>query len=188
VSGDIYAALDLARVSGICWGELNGKPSFDTWTLGSKADARGDIGLQMMRRMVEFITTVRPVKFFIETPMEARVLVAIGSSLNTTIQLQGLVFLAETVAHSRGVPTQLLTRQDALRHFTGQKSFPKSLGKDAAKKACLVRCTQLRWMVAGYDEADAGALWHFGCAREDPRGYALAGVNEAVKVSRGKLL
>lgn len=179
----IYSALDLAKQSGVCWGEPGGKPEFETWTLGGSDSPRGKRGVNLMRKLVEHIEYVRPDLIFIETPLEARVLASIGSTMDTTLALQGFVFVAETVAFSRGVKTQLIERQEALLQFTGSKSYPKAI-KDAAKKACLARCTQLRWIVADYDQADAAALWFTGCGLQQPSALARAGIEMPVRHSR----
>ena len=179
----ICSALDLAKQSGVCWGEPNGKPEFETWTLGGADTPRGKRGANLMRKLVEHIAYVKPDLIFIEAPLTAAVLADIGSTQDTTLALQGFVFVAETVAFSRGVETRLIERQDALLHFTGSKKYPRAI-KDAAKKACMARCSQLRWIVADYDQADAGALWHYGCATLNPTAAALAGVEAAVRHSR----
>jgi hypothetical protein len=178
----IYGALDLAKQSGICWGEPFGRPSFDTWQLGGGALARGMRGEALMRHLVRWIAEVKPDLVFIEAPLSASAGKDRGTSIDTSIALQGYIMIAETVCYTRKVPTKLIERQDALRHFTGRARYSV---KGQAKKACMARCCQLRWQPGNEDEADAGALWHFGCAQEDPRGFALAGVNNAVKVSRG---
>lgn len=182
----VTAALDLAKVSGVCWGEPFSTPFFETWVLGGADTPRGQRGKNLMAKLVEFIARVRPEKIYIEAPLTARVLAEIGSNSDTTIALQGFVMIAETVAFTRGVPTELLERKAVLQHFTGQPSFSRR-DKNGAKKACLARCGQLRWPVAGYDEADAGALWHYGCARDNPRAFALAGVGEAVRTHRRRI-
>lgn len=179
----ICSALDLAKMSGVCWGVPGGKPEFETWTLGGADTPRGKRGTNLMMKMVDHIQRVKPDLIFIEQPLEARVLASIGSTMDTTLALQGFVFVAETVAFSRNVPTKLIERQDALLHFTGSKAYPKAI-KDAAKKACMARCTQLRWIVADYDQADAAALWWTGCALADPKVAALMGVHAPAKMSR----
>jgi hypothetical protein len=181
----VYSSLDLAKQSGICWGEANGRPEFETWQLGGADMPRGERGKWLMRKLVQHLTDVKPDKVFIEAPLPVHVAARVGSTQDTTIALNGFVFVAETVCHTRGIPTRLIERQDALLFFTGRASYPKSI-KDGAKKACLARATQLRWVCANWDEADAGAQWFYGCATEDPKGYALHGVNEAARISRPK--
>jgi hypothetical protein len=177
----IYGALDLAKQSGVCWGEPNGRPSFETWHLGGQALERGQRGAALMTKLVSWIAYAKPDLVFIEAPISAVAGVARGTSIDTSIALQGFILIAETVCYTRKIPTKLIERQDALYHFTGRARYKV---KGQAKKACMARCCQLRWQPANEDEADAGAMWHYGCAKEDPRAFALAGVNEAVKISR----
>lgn len=178
----VYSSFDIAAQSGVCWGEPNEMPEFDTWHLGGGDRPRGYRGKWLMRKIIDHVEHVKPDLVFIEAPLPAHIAARIGSTQDTTIALNGFVFLAETVLFTRGIPTRLIERQDALLHFTGRKSYPKSM-KDGAKKACMARALQLRWKCANWDEADAGAQWHYGCATENPRAYALAGVNEAVRIS-----
>jgi hypothetical protein len=178
----IYGALDLAKQSGVCWGEPFGRPSFETWTLGGAALERGFRGAALMQKLVAWIAYAKPDLVFIEAPLSAAAGKDRGTSIDTTIALQGYILIAETVCFTRGVKTKLIDRQEALFHFTGRARYKKP---GMAKKACMARCCQLRWQLASEDEADAAAIWWRGCMTEDPRAFALAGVNNAVRVSRG---
>lgn len=179
---DTYSSLDLAKQSGVCWGENNGIPEFETWQLGGADKPRGERGKWLMRKLVDHLDYVKPCKVFIEAPLPAHIASNAGHTQDTTIALNGFVMIAETVCWNRGIPTRLIVRQDALGFFTGRSRYPKGM-KDAAKKACMARALQLRWRCANWDEADAGAQWFYGCATEDPRGYALHGVNEAARIT-----
>lgn len=181
----IYASLDLAKQTGVCWGTPGGRPEFETWQLGGMSLERGFRGVELMKKLVDFLAYVKPAKVFIEEPITPQGQMNAGSSLEVTIALQGYVFLAETVCFSRGVPTILYARQDVLKHFTGQSRYKQ---KGAGKKACMMRSLQLRWQPANEDEADAGALWHYGCAEEDRASYLKRAAGEPPKVRGGRLI
>lgn len=165
-------ALDLAsRTTGIAWGVAGEKPSAATWRLGpDRKTTRGARGLALMRFLVAHLDEFRPDEVFIEAPQPPAVLVEISGSPDTAIMLPGLVFLAETVCESRGISYHTLDRQKVLKHFTGRASYREKIdGKDAAKKACIARATQLGWTVDGYDQGDALALLDYGMAITNPR-------------------
>jgi hypothetical protein len=173
----IYTALDLASRTGVAWGVPFQQPACTAWEL--RGPSRGRRGLDLMSRLVEHLDTVRPDKVFIEKPLEPLALVRLDSTGAVVLLLNGLVMLAETVCASRGIPSILYDRQDVLAHFTGQAKYRE---KDGGKAACAVRCRQLWRLDLRWDEADACALWHLGCAREDPKSYALAGLKEPVRL------
>jgi hypothetical protein len=172
----VYAALDLAKSSGVCWGEAFQPPTFETWVF--KAKSRPARFHELRIALAELLYRAKPAKVFIEEPVSPHILAGIGSSVETALQLNGMVALAEELCWHRGVATELFNRQKVLGHFTGQPRFKK---KDDGKRACLVRCKQLGWDAEGFDQADAAALWDYGCARESPSAWALAGVDRAMK-------
>jgi hypothetical protein len=181
----IYGALDLAKQSGVAWGKPGGRPEFDTWQLGGAALQRGKRGLALMGFLVEWLADVKPDLVFIEGPMNSGGQANAGSTLDTTIALQGYILIAEMVCFSRGVPTKLLDRQDVLGHFTGRRTYKQ---KGMGKKMCMMRACQFGWRPENEDEADAGAMWHFGCAEEDRAAYLKRVGAEPAKTTRGKLL
>jgi len=181
----IYGALDLAKQSGVCWGEKDGRPAFETWQLGGQARARGARGIALMTKLVDWLAYAKPGLVFIEAPLNPSAMKNKHSGQDTNIALTGYVFMAETICHSRGVPTKLYERQKILGHFTGSERY-KVPGM--AKRQCMVRACQLRWQPANEDEADAGALWHYGIAQEDRAAFLKRAGVEPVKHSKGKLL
>lgn len=181
----IYGALDLAKQSGVAWGEPMGRPEFETWQLGGQALQRGHRGMALMSKLVAWLDYVKPDMVFIEQPVPPQGQMRAGSNLDVTIALQGYVFMAETVCFSRKVPTRLYDRQDILGHFTGKRVYKV---KGGGKKACMARACQLRWQPGNEDEADAGALWHYGIAQENRAAHLQRSIIEPPRPSRGKLL
>lgn len=181
----IYGALDLAKQTGVAWGEPGGRPVFETWPLGGQSLERGRRGANLMRKLVTWLEYVKPDKVFIEGPMNPSAMKNKHSGQDTNLALMGYIFVAETVCFTRGVPTVLLDRQDILSHFTGHSRY-KVPGM--AKKNCMVRACQLRWQPANEDEADAGAMWHYGCSLEDQAAFLKRAALEPPRTRGGKLL
>lgn len=173
VSEDVFIAFDAAKKCGVCYGPAFKPPVVTTWDLPGDLGERGCFLMKNTRLTFE---RIKPAKCFIEAPMEAHVATMAGTAPTTTISLNGYVFVLMMVCHQFDVPWELYPRQTILKHFTGQGRYAK---KDDGKRACVVRCKQLGYEVRNYDEADAAALWDYGCAVNNPRAYALAGVQRA---------
>jgi hypothetical protein len=161
-------ALDLAAISGLCYGELPVKPAFLSIDLRKEPGGRGGRGTALMRFLAKHIDTYHPEIIFIEAPMDAHVAAKVGATPDTMIALNGYVMLAETVAYSRRVPTELLHVQDARKHFVGVRSFPD---KNEGKRAVFARCKQLGWEPPNLDCSDAACLWDYGSSQHTP-GFA----------------
>src|SRR5215211_1834260 len=175
----IYVALDLARVSGAAWGPAFERPTFQTWTLGEVHSPLGARGVELAQRLRQLINDVCPGKVFIEAPMRMSGAMRKGSNADTLLQLHGLVFLAQTVCWKAGVECKLYERQAVLKHFTGQPRYKDS--KDG-KRACMTRIKQIWGVEVREDEADAGALLHYGCALNEPKAYIKARGSEPVMI------
>jgi hypothetical protein len=162
-------ALDLAASTGMAVGVPFETPTLERWKL--LGATRGERGLDLIKRLTRTISEAGPITHItIEKPLEPERLAKLDTTGWGVIQLNGLVFLAETIAAAHDIHD----RQDVLRHFTGIARYKVN---EDGKRACVVRCKQLWGLTVGYDEADAGALWDYANAKLNPRGYALAGVN-----------
>ena len=170
----MFTALDLARVSGVAWGDAFSRPNFETWVLGAVHTPLGARGVELMARLTRHLDSVKPDCVFIEAPIRMTGALRKGSSAETILQLNGLVFVAQTVCHSRRVPMKLHERQKVLKHFTGRPTYPSGEGK----RACQQRIRQIWGVDVPEDEADAGALLHYGCALEDGNAFVKARLTE----------
>lgn len=157
-------ALDLAAVSGVCFGELPASPAFLTIDL-RKEDGRGGRGVALMRALARHFDEYKPERVFIERPLDAHVAAKMGVTTDTVIALNGSVMLAETVAFSRRIATELVEVQTARKHFIGVRSFPD---KKDGKRAVFARCTQLGWDPPNHDCSDAACLWDYGSSTCTP--------------------
>jgi hypothetical protein len=180
VSPTRVTALDLATVSGVCFGTPGTVPTFQTWDL-SRVKGRGARGVEFMRKLLNHIEVYRPELVGIEQPMRPQIMVRLNSSQDVQMFLVGIVVLAETVCASRGIPTTLIDPQQARQHFVGQARFPEAKqGKAAVMKMCKV----LRWSPENDNESDAGCLWDHLCAQQSPAAFLAAAVNRPHRGSR----
>jgi Holliday junction resolvasome RuvABC endonuclease subunit len=171
-----FGALDLARVTGACAGLPFERPEVETFTI-----PKGPIGERMtrMRRMVRrWAETHGPDLVFIEQPMDPAALVKVGATAETILSLNGYVAVVLGELHDLGIETMMLPRQSVLKHFVGRARFAK---KDDGKRACAARCQQLGWPVANHDEADAVALWDYGCSLKAQREYLRHATQRAMR-------
>ena len=88
-------ALDLAASTGVAWGIPFQSPTLETWKLRGKN--RGERGLDLMGRLSALLRKETVSQVFIEKPMEPERLAKMDATGFGVIQLNGLVFLAETV-------------------------------------------------------------------------------------------
>ena len=150
-----------------------------------------------MTLLADKLAKERPDAIAIEAPLNIRVLVEIGAKAETVEALNGLVFLARTVAEARGVPyVETYDVQKVRQHFVGQSRFKngfdpergrKISSRDAAKQATEARCRMLGYHVEDDNQADAIALWHYAATQIDPavgvRSTPLFGGNAADRKS-----
>lgn len=161
----LYGALDIATLTGVAVGHPFDPIEFLTWDLKKLAGGGPrPIRFNVLRsRILTLGTKYNFTKVFIELPMDARQMFHLGTPIETQMLLTGAAAIAEMTLDELGVEVGWYDRQEILQHFTGQKRYK---GKDMGKKACVARCAQLGWRVEGFDQADAAALFDFGCARE----------------------
>lgn len=180
---DVYVGLDLSTRSAACYGPYGRVPALAHIGLGADA-TRGERALALLHWLRQLFESIKryhgayPKMVFIEAPLTPRVMVEIGTQERSTIELPGLVVVAELVCSSRKIPSQLIKRQDALQHFTRRRTYTKPQKipgvkqLEPSKAACLARCKQLGWPATTGDEADAAAIFDTGCATH-VRGAAL---------------
>lgn len=173
-----HVSIDAAKSTGFAVGVPFTKPHCETWVL--KGATRAERYVHLRAKMIAAFTRYQPAVCFIEEPLAARVLVNVGATIDTQLQLNGLVAVAEMVCELYDVRPVLVERQLVLGHFTGQQRYKG--GQEAAKRACVARCHQLGYQIEGYDQADAAAQWDYGCAQLYRNVYAT--VNSALPLKQ----
>lgn len=156
-------ALDVATKMGVAFGRPLSKPS--TWAVDfaelREHDARFAKALRFIRAMH---TRLAPDLIAIEAPIGGK---------DANHYLIGMVAVMRAQAADLGILTVEYHVGQVRKHFIGKhftkKDFP-ALSETAATKIIkgkvLTRCRALGWEVAGYDEADAAALFDYACSRE----------------------
>jgi hypothetical protein len=173
--GLVYGALDIARSTGVTVGNPFVSPLSETWDIDS--DSRAERFVLLRARLIPWLIRWKPRKVFIERPMDARAMARLGTPFATQMSLTGMVAIAEATCEQYGIPTELYERQDVLEHFTGVRRYKV---KDDGKRACVVRCKQLKYYIEGFDQADAASLWDYGLSKALPNAYALHGVGRVL--------
>jgi hypothetical protein len=106
-----------------------------------------------------------------EAPMPIAVASKIGASEETMLLLRGMVGVLECCGARAGIfDINSFSVQDARKHLTGQRTFPKNAkGKSAAKAAVMIMARTLGADCKNDNESDAYAGWSYTCALLNPR-------------------
>lgn len=108
----------------------------------------------------------RPAAVYYEAGMTLRVALEVGTTDDTFALLRGAIGVVEAIAYRHRVPViQAVGVQDARKHLTGRRSFPKGKSKGMVFEHCKI----LGWPVTNLDESDGAAIWAYGCALSNPR-------------------
>lgn len=168
-------ALDLATAFGAAWGPLGGPPRVTSGRFAGSGAKHAHVGAEAVRWLNGFLAINPPSHVFIERPHLASI--ARGhTGFDVIYRLLGLAFTVQAVAYLRGVPdTRLVKVEDVRKHFLGTAG----LKGDEAKRWTQRRCAELGWEHKNADEADALAIWSYGCEQIRPGSgqAALPGLN-----------
>ena len=182
----VILALDLASKCGMAWGEARrgAKPFIRPLTLGVKGSSGGEKALALVKELRALLKVVHPYIVLIEQPLNVGVLNSIGATIDTAKIVYGLPMVAEMAIQSSGIyRIRYVSRQDALQHFTGQRSFKAGYdivkkrpikSRDMGKAAVMNICRMRGWPVENDDCADAACLFSYGMSLIDPKLAAFA--------------
>jgi hypothetical protein len=153
-------ALDLAIRLGWARGAPGTQPRCGSVTLAGKGASHGAICKGLIVWLSDLLAQApRPDIIVFEAPLP--VFAKRGQrNANADRILSGLCFVAEGIAHCRGIYDVREASAAAVRHhFIGQ-----NYKRDKAKRYTIERCRELGWLEqADDDAADALALWDFQC-------------------------
>ncbi|MBT9385497.1 hypothetical protein KM176_16605 [Pseudooceanicola sp. CBS1P-1] len=155
-------AFDIATSTGVAFGLAGKTPRATTIDLGKRGKseaARFAKAMQVTRHLLE---KYEPDHVFYEA--------AIGGPKASAFLIGLAACVTGTVA-DMGIPVREARIQSVRKHFLGKhlvaKDFPgldARAARDAIKQRVIGRCNQLGWRPRSDDEADALAIWDFGCA------------------------
>lgn len=159
----LVLALDISKNStGIAKGRVGEKPV--TYTVKSDSDySEYDAGARLTRQILAEIKLDRPDWIYCEAPMIAGQLQE--RSPKTAQTLMGLAFMAGVVASLSSIPFRPVNVQTVRVAFLGHGRFPQ---KDEGKRRAMAMSKMLGWEPKNFDEADALAVWFYGCVRVAP--------------------
>lgn len=157
-------ALDVASTMGVCFGRPLTTPT--TWTVdlstaGKDHKARYAKARAFIRHMHKQLA---PDLIAIEAPIGG------PDASHYLIRLVGAI---DDAAYDLGIQTVEYNIGSVRKFFLGKhftkRDFPALTDAAAGKiikGKVFSRCRALGWQVADLDQADAGALWDYACARE----------------------
>tara|TARA_R110000868_G_scaffold237132_9_gene491631 strand:- start:37097 stop:37624 length:528 start_codon:yes stop_codon:yes gene_type:complete len=155
-------AFDIATHTGVAFGHAGKTPratTFDLSKRGNSDAARFAKAIQLTRHLLE---KYEPDQVFYEA--------AIGGPKASAF-LIGLAACVTGTAADMGVKVQEARIASVRKHFLGKhltardfKTLDAKGARAAIKQAVIARCNQIGWQPRTDDEADAMAIWDFGCA------------------------
>lgn len=152
----IICGLDLATKTGVAVGPVGGVPDLWTVDLKSKGEAayHGDRFLRVQDLAHRLIRDYKVEAFAIEKPF-----VAAHNNFETTMLSMGLPSCVGAWATRKGVPFKLFPAQTVTKSLIGTGKL-----KRADKKAAVIaECRARGWDAQDDNQADAAAVWHYGC-------------------------
>jgi hypothetical protein len=157
-------ALDLATACGIAEGMPGGEPRASNASFAVEGGGYFGAGERALIHFSERFAAFPPAVVFIERPGLHSIGKG-GTAFQVIFRLLGLIFLVGTVARARGVyDVRLVEVKDIRSHFLGGAAIPG----EQAKRLTQIRCRELGYAFATPDEADAIALWDYGCEQIKP--------------------
>jgi hypothetical protein len=173
----LIAAFDVATNTGVCDGVAGGIPRLWTWVLSDAGDGRPRRLAYLRAYLDSYFKENAVGRVFYEKPMPIAAQVnakpgsGFGASEDQLAFLRGSLGVLEACAAMAGIHViEGVSVQDARKHFCGQRTFARGAdGKSQAKDAVLRMCAILKIPAANDHEADAAAIWSYGCAISNPR-------------------
>lgn len=145
-------ALDIASSCGWCIGGPGATPRFGTFKVppALTPDDLGRRGAAFSNWLSDFVTVDRPNLIAFEAPISSAGL----TNMQTIRMLYGLAFVAEMIAHIRGIDCEEANLQSVRKYFCGRGN--------AKKPDVISECVNGRgWNIADDHQADAGAVWAY---------------------------
>ena len=183
----VIAAFDLATVTGVCDGEVGGKPRCWSWFLRDGGDSRPERLLHLAKFLRKYFKECPCDGVVYEAPMPLGVInsgpkpkffnkITGGDELSKGYKLneanvmfaRGAMGVLEMTACEFGKPVESLAVQSARKAVLGHARNPH---KDMKVKDWVVHeVTKIHGINAETDnECDAWVLWSYACVRANPR-------------------
>jgi hypothetical protein len=162
--GGTILALDMATIYGRAEGSPGSTPFAGSGRFAVDGAGHAAIGGDQITWLADYYAVTNPAAIFIERPGLHSVKKG-KSSYDVIFRLFGLCFQAASVANLRGIyDVRFVEASDVRKHFIGDGNCPG----DRAKFLVQERCRELGWAFKNPDEADALAIWDYGCEQIQP--------------------
>lgn len=157
----IVMAFDISGRTGVAYGRAGGSPRATSLNLGQ--------GLSEQKRFAKMISSTR----FLLRKYKPDIVVyeAPVGGPKTSHFLVGVTACFVGTAAEEGFDPISVPINSVRKHFLGKhltsRDFPganKAGARRAIKRQVIARCQLLGWSVRDDDEADACAIWDYGCA------------------------
>jgi hypothetical protein len=161
------------RRTGIAHGPSGSKPSFVSLESRDGEDV-SQTGLRLFVYLKDLLRLGKPdlvvfekmleFGFQPEVDFEAKTIKQKGRGIRAALDLQAMTHTLELFCGLAQIPCIEVHPSTVRKEFLGDGR----LKRDVAKKRAVSMCKLLGWEVRNDDEADGGALWHYGVATKDP--------------------
>ena len=169
----LILALDISKNStGVAKGRVGEKPV--TYSIKSDSDYdEYSAGARLTKQILAEIKVDRPDWIYCEAPLIAGNLQM--RDPKTAQTLIGMAFVAGVVSNIAGIQFRPVSVNTVRVAFLGRGNFPKKdrngdplFIKDEGKRRAMALSKMLGWEPKNHDEADALAVWFYGCTRVAP--------------------
>jgi hypothetical protein len=168
----LVVAFDIATTTGVCLGRVGEEPRTRTWNMRMReAGATRPHRLLYFSNLCDVLFARHAIDVLrYEAPMPIAVASKIGASEETMLLLRGMVGVLECCGARAGIrDINSFAVQDARKHLTGQRTFPRANGKSEAKAAVMKMARALGVDCKNDNESDAFCGWSYTCALLNPR-------------------
>lgn len=152
----MYIGLDLAYNTGVAIGRPGERPALSTLNLRIRKQREGEVFYNSLCELRNTFEEFEPVEVFVEAPIHGKK----ADKIATREFLIGLRAIAYAAAFSSGSGVCQFQVSTIRKHFIGIGNLPRA----EAKRAVMVRCKQLGWIADDDNQADAAAVWDYGCS------------------------
>jgi hypothetical protein len=157
--------VDAATTTGLCRGKPGDKPKLWTKHFGVDGDPHLKICSKALGWIATLLTDDPPDVLCIEKPMPIGAAIHGKSNARSIVRLNTLYGIIGGAAILKDIRIIEVDVQQARAVFIGDGKLKGPEAKRRAKGMCRV----LGWPCDNVDEADAAAIWHFGCSVVAPR-------------------
>jgi hypothetical protein len=160
----IVLAFDLATTTGWAYGEPGATPIYGSKRFGSKGASLPAKAWHAERWLREMLNAVKPGLVVYEAPMPTGRTIG-KTRTETTTTLHGLIWQLGAITHGLNYFQLESASILAVRnHFLGTCDLERKSGK----LKTIDICYRLGFEPADDNAADAIALWHYRCSKEEP--------------------